>query len=364
MTDRYKVYTKVLKVLKEMLTLSHPGHVLTLAMLIAGIVTGRNAQLSSVSAETATKAKDKSTEMRLRRWVKHESIDADVIYMPFAKQVLEALSALPLFLVMDGSQVGRGCMVLMVSVLYQKRALPICWVVYKGKKGHTTAQRHIEALTKTLPLIPAETRVILLGDAEYDTTEMLLWVKEQERWDFVLRTSPQIYVQEGSQSQPISAYPLAKGQVFQRHQVGFTQEAAVCLNLVGWWGSRYDGPLYLVTSLDNGYQACKYYRRRFQFETFFSDQKSRGFHVHKSHLSDPVRLSRLLLAACLAYLWMVCQGLLVIAEKNVGLIDRTDRIDKSLFRLGLDWIHYSLKSNLDFTPIFHFQFDHAVSNVR
>jgi hypothetical protein len=364
MTDRYKVYTKVLKVLKEMLTLSHPGHVLTLAMMIAGIVTGRSAQLSSVSAETATHAKEKSTEMRLRRWVKHESIDADVVYMPFAKQILERLSALPLVMVMDGSQVGRGCMVLMVSVLYQKRALPVCWIVYKGKKGHTTAQRHIEALTKVLPLIPDKGQVVLLGDAEYDTSEMLLWVKEQERWDFVLRTSPQIYVQEGSQSQPIDAYALGKGQVFQHHQVGFTQQAAVSLNLVGWWSSRYDGPLYLVTSLANGYQACKYYRHRYQIETFFSDQKSRGFHIHKSHLSDPVRLSRLLLAACLAYLWMVGQGLLVIAEKKVGLIDRTDRIDKSLFRLGLDWIHYALKSKLDFTPVFYLQFAHPFSNVR
>lgn len=364
MTDRYQVYTKVLKVLKEMVSLSHPGHILTLAMLIAGIVTGRNAQLSAVSAETATKAKDKSNEMRLRRWVKHKSIDVDEIYMPFARQVLSALSVLPLMLVMDGSQVGRGCMVLMVSVLYQKRALPICWLVYKGKKGHTTGQRHVEALTKVLPLLPTESQVILLGDAEYDTTEMLRWVKEQERWNFVLRTSPQIYVQEGSQSQSISAYPLGKGQVFQRHQVGFTQEAAVCLNLVGWWSSRYEGPLYLVTSLDNGYQACKYYRRRFQIETFFSDQKSRGFHIHKSHLSDPARLSRLFLAACLAYLWMVCQGLLVIAEKKTGLIDRTERIDKSLFRLGLDWIHYALKSKLDFTPIFRFQLNHTLSNVR
>jgi hypothetical protein len=106
MTDRYKVYMKVLKVLKEMLKLSHPGHIVTLAMLIAGIVMGRNAQLSSVSAETATEAKDKSTEMRLRRWVKHAGIDADVIYMPFARQILEALFALPLALVMDGSQLG------------------------------------------------------------------------------------------------------------------------------------------------------------------------------------------------------------------------------------------------------------------
>lgn len=67
------------------------------------------------------------------------------------------------------------------------------------------------------------------------------------------------------------------------------------LNLVGWWGSRYEEPISLATSLANGYQACKNYRRRFQIETFFSDQKSRGFHLYKSHLSKPLRLSRLFL---------------------------------------------------------------------
>lgn len=364
MTDRYKVYTKVLKVLKEMVKMSHPGHVLTLAMLIAGIVTSRKAQLSSVSAETATEAKDKSVEMRLRRWVKHAGINADAIYLPFAKQILEALSDAELVLVMDGSQIGRGCMVLMVGVLYKKRALPVAWVVYKGKKGHTTAQRHIEALSKVLSLIPTRGEVILLGDAEYDTSEMLKWVKDETTWKYVLRTSPQIYVQDGQESQPIGDYPLEKGQVFQRNQVGFTQEAAVTLNLVGWWNHRYDGPLYLVTNIFSAFQACKYYRRRFQIETFFSDQKSRGFHIHKSHLSDPARLGRLLLAACLAYLWMICQGLFVIAENKTGLIDRTDRIDKSLFRIGLDWIAYALKRNIDFVPIFRFQFTSSFNDVR
>jgi hypothetical protein len=37
-------------------------------------------------------------------------------------------------------------------------------------------------------------------------------------------------------------------------------------------------------------------------ETFFSDQKSRGFHLHQSHISDPQRLSRLLIGAWLAYI--------------------------------------------------------------
>ena len=45
MTDRYKVYTKVLKTLKQMVKLHHSGRVVTLAMMIAGIVMSKKAQL-------------------------------------------------------------------------------------------------------------------------------------------------------------------------------------------------------------------------------------------------------------------------------------------------------------------------------
>jgi hypothetical protein len=364
MTDRYQVYTKVFKVLKQMTKTYHEGHMVTLAKMVAGIVLSRNAQLSALSADIPGDAKDKSIEMQLRRWVKDERLDADVVYMPFARQILEALASLPLILVMDGSQAGRGCMVLMVGVLYKKRALPIAWVTYKGKKGHTTAQRHIQALEKVIPLLPAGSEVILLGDAEYDTTEMIVWVQENTTWQYVLRTAPQIHVREGQNDQAIGQYPLAKGRVLFLSQVGFTQDAIVSLNLVGWWGSRHEAPIYLVTNVANAYQACIYYRRRFQIETFFSDQKSRGFHIHKSHLAEPARLGRMLIAACLAYIWMICQGLWVIATDKTGSIDRTDRIDKSLFRLGLDWIKFALKRNLDFEPIFQLQPLESTVNVR
>jgi hypothetical protein len=327
-------------------------------------VMGRNAQLSAMSTEVPVNVKEKSIEMRLRRWVKHRKIEVEAVYMPFAQQILQALATSPLVLVMDGSQIGRGCMVLMVGVLYKKRALPIAWIVYRGQKGHTTAQRHIQALEKVVPLLPADSEVVLLGDAEYDTTEMLIWLQENTTWQYVLRTSPQIYVLDGHKSQPISAYPLTKGQVFHRHDVGFTKAASVTLNLVGWWGRRYEDPIFLVSNLSNPFQACRYYRRRYRIETFFSDQKSRGFHIHKSHLSEPLRLSRLLIAACLAYIWMISQGLWVIANQKTGLIDRTDRVDKSVFRLGLDWLKYALKRNLDFEPIFYFQPCVSAGNVR
>lgn len=353
MTDRDKVYTKVKKTIKQMVKLEHQGQVVTLAMMISGIVMSRKAQLSSMSSEVPSKIKDQSIEMRMRRWVK-DDLDVETVYMPFARQILEALAHMPLVLVMDGSQAGRGCMVVMVGVLYQKRALPIAWLVYKGKKGHASAERHIQALEKVIALLPKDSQVILLGDAEYDTTEMLVWIEKNTSWQYVLRTSPQIYVQAGDHNQPMRDYPLEKGKLWYLKNGGFTQSSTVKLNVIGWWGSGYQEPIFLITNMGNAYEACRYYQRRFRIETFFSDQKSRGFHIHKSHLAEPARLSRLLIAACLAYIWMIMQGLRVIAEDNLSLIDRTERRDKSLFRLGLDWLKYALKHSIDFQPTFHF----------
>jgi hypothetical protein len=364
MTDRYKVYTKVKKTMEKLVKLHHPGHVVTLAMMITGIVMSKKAQLSEMSSEIPGKAKDKSCEMRLRRWVKHDKLEAEMIYLPFAQQVLKALSGTELVLVMDGSQAGRGCMVLMVSVLYKKRALPIAWLVYEGKKGHTTAKRHIAVLRKVLPLIPESAKVILLGDAEYDTTEMQVWLVENTDWRYVLRTSPQIYVTTEQGEHTIADLPLKQSQVLFYPGAAFTKTGRTQVNLIGWWGQVYESPIYLITNLSCKYLVCKYYRKRYRIETFFSDQKSRGFHIHKSHLADPARLGRLLVAACLAYLWMILLGLQVIAEKKTTLIDRTDRADKSIFRLGLDWLRYCLKEGLDFEPLFWFQPTPILSNVR
>jgi hypothetical protein len=83
MTDCYKVYTIVLKTLKQMIKLHHPGHVVTLAMMIVGIVLSKKAQLSEMSDEVPVQAKDKSIEMRMRGWVKQENLDEAWIYLPF-----------------------------------------------------------------------------------------------------------------------------------------------------------------------------------------------------------------------------------------------------------------------------------------
>lgn len=354
MTDHRRVYTKMKKMLKQMLEMDHQGQVVTLAMMISGIVMSRSAQLSAMRSEIPTDTKEKSIEMRLRCWVKGD-IDVEAVYLPFAHKILKTLSHIPLVLVMDKRQAGRGCMVLMVGVLFQKRALPTAWLVYKGKKRHASAEWHIQALEKVLALVSSGSEVVLLGDNEYDTTEIISWVEKNTIWPYVLCTSPQIYMQAGQKNQPLLDYPLEKGKLFHLPETGFTKTTEVVLGVIGRWGSRYKEQIFLVTNMPTPYQACCYYRQCSRIETFFSNQKGRGFHIHKSHLADPARLNSFLIATFLTYIWMICQELQVIATNSTSLIDRTKRIGKSLFHLGLDWIKYALKHRFDFHPIFHFQ---------
>jgi hypothetical protein len=360
---------KVLKTLKQLMPTATQGHVVTLAMMVAGIVLGKKAQLSAMSEEIPAEAKDKSIEKRMPRFVRNPRIGEEIYFMPFAELILSSLSSAPLVVAMDGSAVGRGCMVLMVGVMYHQRCLPLAWVVYKGKKGHTTAERHIAVLEQVLPFVPREAEVVLLGDGEYDNVEMLQWLQMNTQWDFVVRTPCNSRITLGTHQQSLSDVGVTKGSCITLNQAKFTAKAFAPITAVAWWDKAYDEPIYLISSLDDSRELCRFYKKRFKLETLFSDQKSRGFHIHKSHIAEPERLSRLLIAACLAYIWMIYLGMYVLHYGFRTLIDQPHRQDKSIFRLGMDWLKYCLKRGKPF-PVCFFLFDmdcllslHPKSNI-
>jgi hypothetical protein len=45
--------------------------------------------------------------------------------------------------VIDGGVVGRGCVALMLHVVYKGRVLPLAWQVRQGKQGHFPDDLHI-----------------------------------------------------------------------------------------------------------------------------------------------------------------------------------------------------------------------------
>ena len=172
MSDNLKRYCAILVALKQHYPSEPTGnlarHLCTLAAFISGIVGSKKCHLPAIASKLPTSCspqgakKRESRIKRLARFVQNKTVTPEAFFAPYAQALVESLPAGPLVLVMDGSQVGRGCMALMVGALVhgmmrswsafwhyaagrascKKRALPLCWQVVKAKKGHFSQQSH------------------------------------------------------------------------------------------------------------------------------------------------------------------------------------------------------------------------------
>ena len=321
-------------------------HLNTLIAMICGLVGAQRAYLSVIADHAPSgRADQESVVARFRRWLKHDAQTVDGWFLPVAEALLATLAQQPLTLVMDGSVVGRGCIALMLSVVYHGRALPLAWVVVKGKKGHFPQQTHCALLHQLQPLIPSSADVTLLGDGEFDGTEFQALLRTLH-WKYVCRTAPNLLMTVEGQQFTIGAMAPARGERLAVRPAWVTAEEYGPVSILALWEEAYEEPLYLVTNMLDLEAAVAVYRKRAHVETFFSDQKSRGFHLHKSHLREPARLARLLIVACLAYLWVVYLGVCALRDDWLKRLHRQDRCDLSLFRLGLRLLARCLKDTI------------------
>jgi hypothetical protein len=84
-----------------------------------------------------------------------------------------------------------------------------------------------------------------------------------------------------------------------------------------------------------------------------ANHKSRGFHIHKSHLANPARLTRLLIATSLGYLWVHAIAAFAIAQDWLTQFHRTDRCDLSLFQIGIRALRYAQREGKRVPIYFH-----------
>src|SRR6516225_4736528 len=358
MSDNLRRYRAIRQALQQ----CYPGepsgrlaqHLTTLAAFISGIVGSKSSQLPSIATKVPERAKPDSRVKRLSRWLDNDAILEEVYFLPYAEMLLHQLALEILVLVMDGSGVGRGCCALMMHVLYKGRALPLAWRVRQCPKGHFPEDLHIALVELVLELIPAGTKVVFLGDGEFDGTALQATLHEAG-WSYACRTAMStVATCEGETFRLDTLGACSKpGTLVAFQEVQFTREAYGPVMVLSCWAKGYHEPLYLVSNMAQAEEACRWYEKRFRIETFFSDQKSRGFHIHKSHMSDVQRLSRLLIAACLAYIWIVYLGSLCEADGWKPVIHRRKRCDLSLFQLGLRFLDYLLNEEMPIPVEFH-----------
>lgn len=366
MSDNRRRYLAMKRALRQLYPTEPQGnlarHLHTLAAMASGIVGSKSTNLPAIAGKVPDGTKKESRVKKFHRWVKNDHIDAQIYFLPYVDALLSSLAQVgSLLLAIDGSEVGRNCLTLMISVIYKKRALPIAWIVVQGTKGHFPEETHIQLVERVSHFIPAGADVIFVGDGEFDGIELQATV-DGYGWTYVCRTAKNTQLGADGEHFSFAEIGVQPGECLSLPDVTFTLQDYGPVMAIAWWEIGYQNPIYLITNMALQGEACYWYSKRYRIETFFSDQKSRGFNLDRSHISDPARLARLMIAACLAYIWIVYLGVIAKRDGWVEIIHRADRCDLSLFRLGLDLLEHFLDQSLPI-PI-SFVMPHQAESVR
>lgn len=138
--------------------------IINMTWLIVGIYLGQSIHLSKVARKLPINAKKLSVDKRLRRFLNKGAIRVREWYYPIATQLLAAASvAGKVHLIIDASKVGSGHQLLMVSVAYQRRSLPIAWTWLRSKRGRSTTRKQIILLEYVNRLLPRGNTGVISG---------------------------------------------------------------------------------------------------------------------------------------------------------------------------------------------------------
>ena len=286
---------------------------------------------------------------QVKRWLQSKYSDYELHFFTYLAPLLVTLASKgELVLVIDGSETGKNCVSLVISVVYGKRAIPICWVTREGKKGHFPQEMHTDLVQKVALLLAdttPDTRIVFLGDGEFDGSKLLALLQNLG-WEFVLRTSL---------DRKISADGTLNGEKIEMRDIGllpiadygWIPNAIGAYNAVLWKEQGYDAPIPLLTNLELAQMACSYYKRRFSIETLFKDFKSSGFQIHKTKVTDPKMIANLLIVICLCFLLCFALGVSVQQHKELKLFCRHDRVkDLSYFAMGKKCLNHLIDTGI------------------
>jgi len=154
------------------------------------------------------------------------------------------------------------------------------------------------------------------------------------------------------------------GECHWRPTAALTQACPQTTNLLLTWRRGERQPWLLATNLPTSERALQYYKRRMWIEELFGDLKRHGFDLESSHLRAARSLDCLTLAVVLLYLWLVTEGTQALIQDRSAQVDRADRRDLSLFRLGFELIDCAITRDDLFQVRFELVFDPSLFSLK
>lgn len=293
-----------------------PFHLQRLAAVCTGVLLAGTTELSKVARWIRKPSKQASRTQFLKRFLMSPYFNQAAAYCPLISQALQGYKAPTWHIVMDRTNlVPHHLDLLMVSLSFRKRAVPLGWQLLKF--GGTGATTQIELLERIERLIPGQQAVLFHGDTEFGSVAMMRFIRKHPNWDFILGQTSHTYFQEPDGGwYYLGDMPVKPRQPLYRTDVNWTKSHQYGpLNLFAFYAPHQSGVTnprierrQCVTSLPITHTLRRLGRRRWGTEPMFRDYKSSGWHLDYSCLQDPEQTETLLVVLSINYLWATITG--------------------------------------------------------
>lgn len=274
-----------------------------LALLCQALAYSPDCHLANLALHVPRAGRRDSLTQRLQRWLKNERVAAADSYAPVMQRMLQTWTGSEICLVLDRTDLAADLSILLLGLAYRKRTLPLTWQVLRF--GGTGAAEQVPLLARVQPYLPAGRPVCLLADNEFRSLELQAWCRDHG-WHWQVGVRCELNFRTAATTwRPLRSLALAPGErrYLQAVSLG-VHEAFGPVNLIADWAPQQAGPHYWALDRPANGQAWRYGRKRYWIEPTFRDWKSAGFDLEASHMREPQRLERLLLAMTLTSLWL------------------------------------------------------------
>jgi hypothetical protein len=301
-----------------------------------------------------------TVRQRLKRWISNPRIGVTTACYEWIAWVWSSCAFSRPLLLVDETKLSDHLAVMMVSLAFEGRAIPLLWRCYQVNAYPPQGQVLLiyGLLTKVLSALPADVQPLVEMDRGLAHSSAMLRALKSLKVDFLVRvkatarfTSRRGHSQLLHQMIKIGETVWAQGTLFARdHQI------TGCISLTWEYGQAEAWCLFS----NNPHLTGQRYALRWWQEESFKDLKSGGWQWQTTHIRCPIRMERLLLVMSISYAWMLSLGVLLGEAPSAiqrQVATRDGLLSASLFRLGLRWFKrllrctpYALQVTLCFAP--------------
>jgi hypothetical protein len=265
-------------------------------------------------------------------------------------------------LAMDATTIDDRFTMLRVSVLFRGMAIPVAWHVLPGNQKGEWREIWLEMLSRFKGVVAKGQAVLVLADRGLYAKWLFQKIVSLGWHPFLRINLGGFFRPDGSTVQALSNFIGSLGDCGGMRGVAFkAKERRLRCTLLT---SSQEGmePLLVLTDLDPDECNALWYRMRFWIEREFKTQKSASMQLQRTRITDPTRLSRLILAISVSMLRAMSEGSQSEDEGQTGetyniAIAQRERPSgtrgrrTSLYNVGLSILRFAFMRDKRLRPI-------------